>query len=162
MIVYTLAMLAFAWHLAARVPGGTSAKAEEREELREGVLVGGAQSRTATADGGPTRDDPAPGSEQTPESRQRGSIALMLTYLGTLLLVASVLMRGLAVGRPPWGNMFEFATAGAAAASLAYCLLARRRHWEWLRPLLVRPIPLTPGPAVFPVFTQAPPLMPAP
>ena len=71
-------------------------------------------------------------------------------------------MRGLAVMRPPWGNMFEFATAGAAAAaSLAYCLLARRRHWEWLGLFVIGPVLLTLGLAMFAFYTEAAELMPA-
>ncbi len=70
-------------------------------------------------------------------------------------------MRGLAVMRPPWGNMFEFATAGAAAAALAYCLLARRRHWEWLGLFVIGPILLILGLAMFAFYTEAAELMPA-
>jgi cytochrome c-type biogenesis protein CcsB len=70
-------------------------------------------------------------------------------------------MRGLAVMRPPWGNMFEFATAGTAAASLAYCLLVRRRHWEWLGLFVIGPVLLTLGLAMFAFYTEAAELMPA-
>ncbi|HET7800424.1 MAG TPA: c-type cytochrome biogenesis protein CcsB [Humibacillus xanthopallidus] len=158
MIVYTLAMLAFTWHLAARAPQVADSKVAERAEVREDVLVG------AGAPGTPDRRSPyaaAPGFEESRESRQRGNIALMLTYLGTALLVASVLMRGLAVSRPPWGNMFEFATAGAAAVGVAYSVLAKRNNWQWLGVFVVGPILLVQGLALTVLYTEAGELMPA-
>jgi len=111
--------------------------------------------------GRPSRYAAGPGFEESLQSRQRGNIALMLTYLGTALLVASVLMRGLAVSRPPWGNMFEFATAGAAAVGVAYSLMAKRNHWEWLGVFVVTPILLVLGLSLTVLYTEAGELMPA-
>jgi cytochrome c-type biogenesis protein CcsB len=158
MIVYTLALLAFTWHLAARAPHVADSRVAEPAEVREDVLVG------AGGPGAPERKSPyaaGPGFEESLESRQRGNIALMLTYLGTALLVASVLMRGLAVSRPPWGNMFEFATAGAAAVGVAYSAMAKRNHWQWLGVFIVGPILLVLGLALTVLYTEAGELMPA-
>jgi cytochrome c-type biogenesis protein CcsB len=158
MIVYTLALLAFTWHLAARAPHVVASRVAEPAEVREDVLVG------AGRPGAPARKGPyAAGSdfEESLESRQRGNIALMLTYLATALLVASVLMRGLAVSRPPWGNMFEFATAGSAAVGVAYCAMAKRNSWQWLGVFVVGPILLVLGLALTVLYTEAGELMPA-
>ena len=126
--------------------------------------VGAPTDAPPPADAVPVEAVPAsdpPVGEPSARARKTGNIALSLAWLGTLLLIASVVMRGLAVMRPPWGNMFEFATAGAAAASLAYCLLARRRHWEWLGLFVIGPILLTLGLAMFAFYTEAAELMPA-
>jgi cytochrome c-type biogenesis protein CcsB len=158
MIVYTLAMLAFTWHLAARAPKVADSRVADREE----VLVG-----AGSAPGGDERTRPVSpyaagaGYEESLKSRQRGSIALMLTYLASALLAASVLMRGLAVARPPWGNMFEFATAAAAAVGVVYSMLARRKHWEWLGVFIVTPILLVLGLSLTVLYTEAGELMPA-
>ena len=56
-----------------------------------------------------------------------GASAVSLTVLGTLLLVAGVIVRGLAAGRAPWGNMFEFLLVLSLAAGGAYIALVRRR-----------------------------------
>jgi cytochrome c-type biogenesis protein CcsB len=85
----------------------------------------------------------------------------MLTYLASALLVASVVMRGIAVSRPPWGNMFEFATAAAAAVGVAYSVLARRNRWEWLGVFIVTPILLVLGLSLTVLYTEAGELMPA-
>ena len=157
MIVYTLAMLAFAWHLAARAPGVADSRAEEREE----ALVGVAGQGTRPGAGPQRRNAAGPAFEESLKSRQRGNIALMLTYLASALLVASVAMRGIAVARPPWGNMFEFATAAAAAVGAAYSLLAKRNSWQWLGVFVVTPILLVLGLSLAVLYTEAGELMPA-
>ncbi len=163
MIVYTLAMLAFSWHLAARAPKVAASRVAEREE----VLVGGAPAgASGSADGSGAgrplgRYAAGPGYEESLQSRQRGNIALMLTYLATALLDASVIIRGLAVERPPCGNMFEFATAAAAAVGTAYCLLAKRNNWQWLGVFIVTPVLLVLGLSVTVLYTEAGELMPA-
>ena len=158
MVVFTLAMLAFASHLAARAP--------RRAAAPERVLVGADGGEVPPApdslpDSGPVTDAPVADPSESATSRQRGSIGLMLTYLATGLLVASVLMRGLAVSRPPWGNMFEFATASVAALGVTYSLLARRNRWEWLGVFVVTPILLVLGLSLTVLYTEAGELMPA-
>ncbi|MDQ2782008.1 MAG: c-type cytochrome biogenesis protein CcsB [Actinomycetota bacterium] len=172
MAVFTVAMLLFAFHLAALEPvvearEAVGARKHRGRRSRELANVGSASSARvssgaladavtavrADADGG---QPPA-----TPRARKLGGIALSLSWLGTFILIASVVMRGLAVMRPPWGNMFEFATAGCAALALAYCALARRRQWEWLGLFVIGPVLLTLGLAMFAFYTDAAELMPA-
>ena len=168
MAVFTVSMLLFAAYLAALGPVAAErgTKRRSRQLVASRSAAAGASSPT---DAPPPTDAPLPGAPSpdalseppSPRAARTGSIALSLAWLGTLLLIASVAMRGLAVMRPPWGNMFEFATAGAAAASLAYCLLARRRHWEWLGLFVIGPILLILGLAMFAFYTEAAELMPA-
>ena len=173
MAVFTVAMLLFAFHLAALGPVSVDRTAAARGR-RSRELVGaagaaggagaagaggGARSRAATlSGGGAVTDSPE---DVSPRARKLAGIAVSLSWLGTVLLLASVVMRGLAVMRPPWGNMFEFATAGCAAAALAYCALARRNRWEWLGIFVIGPILLTLGLALFAFYTEAAELMPA-
>jgi cytochrome c-type biogenesis protein CcsB len=168
MAVFTVSMMLFAAYLAALGPvaaeRGTKRRSRQLVAARSGAA--GASTPTdppppvdAPLAGGPSPD--ALSEPPSPRAARTGNIALSLAWLGTLLLIASVAMRGLAVMRPPWGNMFEFATAGAAAASLAYCLLARRRHWEWLGLFVIGPILLILGLAMFAFYTEAAELMPA-
>lgn len=53
-----------------------------------------------------------------------GAVALLAG--GCALNVGSVIARGVAAERPPWGNMYEFALVGAASITVAF-LIARRR-----------------------------------
>ena len=156
--VFTVAMLLFASYLAALGPANRNRATAGKD--RQLVAAGGPPSdRAATPqDRSETAADLVPVPRRT---RRVGGIALSLSWLGTLLLIASVAMRGLAVMRPPWGNMFEFATAGAAAAALAYCALARRNRWEWLGLFVIGPVLLTLGLALFAFYTEAAELVPA-
>ncbi|MDV3220769.1 c-type cytochrome biogenesis protein CcsB [Intrasporangium sp.] len=157
MIVYTLAMLMFAWHLAARSAQLSGTRAVEREEVL--VTAGGAPATSAPAPARPAVEGPT--ATESAASWQRGNIGLMLTYLATALLVASVVLRGVAVERPPWGNMFEFATASAAAVGLTYSVLAKRNGWQWLGVFVVTPILLVLGLSLTVLYTEAGELMPA-
>lgn len=171
MAVLTLSMLAFAAYLAALGPVATTRGRRRDKELVSAGSTSAAESagdlatEAVVQDAVPPQDGAKAGTTATqPESaraRKLAGIAMSLAWLGTLLLVASVVMRGLAVMRPPWGNMFEFATAGAAACALTYCILARRRHWEWLGLFVVGPVLLTLGLALFAFYTEAAELVPA-
>jgi cytochrome c-type biogenesis protein CcsB len=52
--------------------------------------------------------------------------ATWLTILAAAVLGASLLLRGIVVGRGPWGNMFEFTVAFSTSMVAGYALLARR------------------------------------
>jgi cytochrome c-type biogenesis protein CcsB len=161
MAIFTVSMLLFASYLAALGPATSERPAMGRR--RDAELVGAGRAATASPPRAtPRADAPADGRDTvSPRARRLAGIALSMSWLATFLLVASVAMRGLAVMRPPWGNMFEFATAGCAAAALAYCLLARRNRWEWLGLFVIGPILLTLGLALFAFYTEAAELMPA-
>lgn len=163
MAVYTIAMLLFAGYLAALGPAPAARSARRRPRELVTAAGGGSTAAPAAPAAPAPLADGAAAAEDGPSLRARklAGTALSMSWLGTLLLLASVAMRGLAVMRPPWGNMFEFATAGAAATALAYCLLARRRRWEWLGLFVIGPVLLTLGLALFAFYTDAAELVPA-
>src|SRR6185369_14009205 len=90
---------------------------------RERVLVGGNAAAEAGADpagsGGDRGDDGTAATAADPtEERDRradklGGAAHALTVLGFLLLLVAVVLRGVAAGRAPWGNMYEFSVVTA-------------------------------------------------
>jgi cytochrome c-type biogenesis protein CcsB len=83
-----------------------------------GVVSGSfAQGRTAAASAAPDlAGSPTP----------LGRAAEWLAWGGFALLFGSLLLRGVAVGRGPWGNMFEFSVAFATAILGGYLVLGRR------------------------------------
>jgi cytochrome c-type biogenesis protein CcsB len=168
MAVFTVSMLLFAAYLAALGP----VAAERGTKRRSRQLVAsrsGAAGASSPTDAPPPTDAPLPGAPSpdalseppSPRAARTGNIALSLAWLGTLLLIASVAMRGLAVMRPPWGNMFEFATTGSLAVSLAFCVLSLRRDVRWLGLFVVGPVLLTLGLAITVFYTEASQLMPS-
>ena len=52
--------------------------------------------------------------------------ATWLTLAAAAVLGTSLLLRGIVVGRGPWGNMFEFTVAFATSMVAGFALLARR------------------------------------
>lgn len=73
--------------------------------------------------------------ERTAAGRERGSAeaaspvsrsARVLGLLAIALLGGSLLVRGIAVGRGPWGNMFEFTEAFGFTILAGYLVLERR------------------------------------
>ncbi|HQR81118.1 MAG TPA: c-type cytochrome biogenesis protein CcsB [Actinomycetota bacterium] len=140
MLVYTLALFTFAASLAARrVPMAAKQK----------VLVGPAGVA-----------ETQPGAACEP-GRSSGNIALSLMWLATGLLVVGFVLRGLAAGRFPLGNMYEFSLAAAIAVSLVYLIAASRTDLRWLGVWVVGAVLLTLGVAVTLLYTESAQLVPA-
>ncbi len=89
-----------------------------RQPAWAGVVTGSfAEGRQSAAVSGPDlAGSPTP----------LGRAAVVLTGLGFALLFASLLLRGIVVGRGPWGNMFEFTVAFGASIVGGYLVLQRR------------------------------------
>ena len=98
--------------------------------------------------------------EGHPGEDRLGAIGGALTALGFLLHLAGVVTRGLAAGRAPWGNMYEFAVVAALAVAGAYLGLLRREPVRalgvWLNALVV----LILGLAITVLYTPAGALVP--
>jgi cytochrome c-type biogenesis protein CcsB len=90
-----------------------------------------------------------------------GRVALALTALGWAAHVASAVTRGLAAGRVPWGNMYEFASMVALLAVTAYLVLAARRGPRALGVFVLLPVVLLLGLAGTVLYVPAGPLVPA-
>ena len=61
-----------------------------------------------------------------------GRIGVGLTVLAAGCLFVGVVSRGFAAERVPWGNMYEFATAGLLVGVLIYLGLVRFMRAQWL------------------------------
>jgi cytochrome c-type biogenesis protein CcsB len=59
-------------------------------------------------------------------SRRWGQIAVSVAVLGALTHVGVLVTRGLATGRLPWGNMYEFGTAMVLVAVVSFLVFAIR------------------------------------
>jgi cytochrome c-type biogenesis protein CcsB len=149
--------VSYAVDLAGFAPRGVRGEETPAREL----VAAGAGGASGGVGGGSASGLPADRADVTPRRRPAAGIALAMTWLGTLVLAASVVLRGLSVMRPPWGNMFEFATTGSLAVGLAFCLLSLRRDVRWLGLFVVGPVLLTLGLAITVFYTEASQLMPS-
>ena len=93
-------------------------------------------------------------------SDRLGGIGISLTVLATALLAAGVLFRGLAAARVPWGNMYEFAVAGALVVAVVYVGLVARMGISWLGPIVTGFVVIVLGLSIL-VYVPAGPLVPA-
>jgi cytochrome c-type biogenesis protein CcsB len=97
-----------------------------------------------------------------PDVERWARVGVALTTLAFALLLGAVVSRGLAVGRPPWGNMYEFSVAGALSAlGVFLALVAMRRNVRFLGVFVVLAALLTLGVAVVVLYTEAAQLVPA-
>ena len=152
MVVFTIAMIAFAIDLAGaapRVEGVAPAMQNEPALVGSGPSVGA--PATPVAGDVPER----------PRRRKAAGVAMMLTRLGGLLLIAAAAMRGLSVHRPPLGNMFEFALVGCMFVVVVFVAISLRRDIRWLGLFVIGPVLLTLGLAITVFYTDASELLPS-
>jgi cytochrome c-type biogenesis protein CcsB len=120
----------------------------------------------ASTEGPPvtTIDEPEPGrpTDETPAVGRWGRVGVSLSTLAFGLLVAAVVARGLAAGRLPWGNMYEFSVMAATAVLGVWLfLLARGRRLQFLGLFISFVVLMTLGVAVTLLYTEAAQLVPA-
>jgi cytochrome c-type biogenesis protein CcsB len=122
-----------------------------------------AAPRTAV-DGGRAPAPPT-GTQGTARADRVGRVGVALTVLAFALHLGAVVARGLSAGRAPWGNMFEFSTAGALAVTTVFLVLLARRDARYpvryLGLFVVGPVLLTLGLAVTVLYTDSEQLVPA-
>lgn len=94
-------------------------------------------------------------------SARLAGIAFALTSLAFLLQLVGVVARGLAAGRVPWGNMYEFSTTGSMVAVGVYLALYRKLDLRWLGIMIVPATLLALGTAVTMLYRPVAPLVPA-
>jgi cytochrome c-type biogenesis protein CcsB len=78
-----------------------------------------------------------------------------------LIHLCEVVTRGLAAGRVPWGNMYEFSSAVALVAVGALLVLYVRQGYRWIGLFVLLPVVLYLGLAGTVLFVQSGPLVPA-
>lgn len=148
---YAIALVAFATDLArlADRPGrAAQGQAGSAARAAGGTVVVDRPRVDATADAAVGR------------GRAIG-IAMSTATLGVLLHVAGTVLRGLAAGRVPWANMYEFSLVGALVGMITFLVLCRRVDVRFLGTIVVglTVIALGLGLAVF--YVPASPVEPA-
>ncbi|HVF18998.1 MAG TPA: c-type cytochrome biogenesis protein CcsB [Mycobacteriales bacterium] len=90
-----------------------------------------------------------------------GRAAVAVTAVGWLLHVASVVTRGLAVERVPWGNMYEFSSVVCLAAVTGFLVLMTRQPVRYLGAAVMLPVVIYLGLGATVLYAEAAPLVPA-
>ncbi|WP_420368315.1 c-type cytochrome biogenesis protein CcsB [Curtobacterium sp. L1-20] len=129
MAVYVIAFIAFALDMAKRsgdvaaATAGTAPRASSAEKtvatVRGGTVVLERVDQSS--------DDDDAGSRRGTRFERVG---MAMTVLALVLHVGSVVLRGIAADRVPWGNMFEFSLTGTALIILIFLLV---QFWQNLK-----------------------------
>ncbi|UZN02326.1 c-type cytochrome biogenesis protein CcsB [Cellulomonas sp. S1-8] len=112
----TIALVAYAVELA-RITDVARAASEARTH----VAVGAGASAPAAPSG------PTTSRADAPARGRAAGIARSTLVLGTLLLLVAIVLRGIAAGRWPTANMYEFTVVGTFCATTALVVVQRRR-----------------------------------
>ncbi|MFT4042801.1 MAG: c-type cytochrome biogenesis protein CcsB [Gordonia sp. (in: high G+C Gram-positive bacteria)] len=151
--VYVIAMILF----LAALAGARSRKLVTTSAL---VTVGAGGPNSGVTDA--TR---APGRIAEPVARtfseKLGAMAYPVVFVGIAAHIASIVARGLATDRAPWGNMYEFISLTCAACAVAGLVVLRKPANRPLLSFVLLPVTLLMFIAGRWLYTQAAPVVPA-
>ncbi|WP_214465452.1 c-type cytochrome biogenesis protein CcsB [Microbacterium flavescens] len=134
--IYALAFIAYAVDLARRGADAVDAKdAQLKVRERELVAAGGASAGDSAGELR-AKEKAAEANLNAPIGRRKrfvwARIGTSLTVLGFLFHVAGDVTRGIAAGRVPWSNMYEFALTGTMLIVAVYLVVLIRYDLRFL------------------------------
>ena len=135
MALYTLSFLAHAFETAWAV------RAPQNDDAPEGTLLDKTLDYTRT--------------------EKAARLATAFLALGTILLLAGIVSRGISAGHAPWGNMYEFSITGSFAFSAAYLAALRKYDLRWLGLFISFSVLIALGTAITLLYRNSAPLVPA-
>lgn len=149
-VVLVLALVLLSVELAS----SRGRRVERRQLVAAGTAVG-----TVPADAdrpGVVVESPA-----TPLVQRIGRAGLALVYVGTALLFACIVLRGLATARAPWGNMYEFINLTSFCGLAAAAVVLRKPQYRSLWVFVLVPVLILLTVSGRWLYTNAAPVMPA-
>lgn len=148
--IYAAAFVAYAFDLARRSQVSADAQTVRDEALVGAGVRGGSASGTAA--GG--SDGAAP--------KQRfvmARIGTSLTVLGFLFHLGATLARGIAAGRVPWANLYEFAMIGTLLIVAVFLIVLARVDLRFLGTFITGLVVVLLGLAATNFYVEVSPLM---
>ncbi len=173
-ICYTLAMLGYAIEYAfgtKSIVAKIANRSPERRLVAVGVGADGsyaglsdeaAYDRNESVAGDEFMEGERPAPPVSPDRAVLlGKLAILVTVVGALTHAACLVARGLAAGRVPWGNMYEFILAVCLIAVVAWLAVLPRVSVRHLGVFVMLSVVVLLGIAATQLYTQAGPLVPA-
>ncbi len=153
--------------LAIELAYSRGRRVEDRELVAE--TAGGARTAGAARStgrfSGVSSDSATPGvvteTPTRPLDERIGQAGLSLVYLGTALLLACIVLRGLATSRVPWGNMYEFINLTCFSGLVAAIVVLRRPQFRTLWVFVLVPVLILLTVSGRWLYSHAAPVMPA-
>ncbi|WP_436836697.1 c-type cytochrome biogenesis protein CcsB [Microbacterium oryzae] len=118
--LYVLGFLAYAVDLANRSQASLAARDAAAKSAVAKQLAGVGARGTAGGDAPDVAGASATAAAAAPPRYLWGRIGTSLTWLGFVFHLGATLLRGLAAGRVPWSNMYEFAMTGTLLITAVY------------------------------------------
>ena len=120
----------------------TAAATQQRELATVGASAEGAVLGDVppTASAGPDAELDADLAKKQENADKLGGMTQMLLWLGIALHLAAIVLRGLATGRFPFGNLYEYVLMVTAGAMVVATIAMQRKEWRTLWPWLLTPI----------------------
>jgi cytochrome c-type biogenesis protein CcsB len=135
--------------LAVELAYSRGRKVENRELV--GAAVGADSAKPGVVVDAPKR----------PLDERVGKAGLALVYVGIALLLACIVLRGLATARVPWGNMYEFINLTCFSGLVAAAVVLRRPQYRALWVFVLVPVLILLTVSGRWLYTNAAPVMPA-
>ncbi|SEM03742.1 c-type cytochrome biogenesis protein CcsB [Rhodococcus maanshanensis] len=148
--IYVLALVLSAFDFA-----GTSVRRR---------VAADAQTRAVTAVGAPTPDTPgriSAADSIRPPSERAGRAAIAVTLVALTLNVAAIVLRGMATGRWPLGNLYEYALFLCAAITACWLVAVRQYPIRNLTVFVLAPVVILLFIAAAAMYNEAAPVVPA-
>ncbi|MBT0565960.1 c-type cytochrome biogenesis protein CcsB [Williamsia sp. CHRR-6] len=153
--VYVLAMILFLVSLASSRRVVSKADAESAQALAL-VKAGGGGGQPPMRVPGKVVGEVRPGLGE-----RLARMAYPVVIVGVIAHIGSIVLRGWATDRIPWGNMYEFISLSCAAGVLAGIVALRREEYRPLLSFVLVPVTLLMFVAGTWLYTQAAPVVPA-
>jgi len=131
------------------------------ERLREEQMVGAKVQFGATVGADSATPGVVADAPKRPLDERAGKAGLALVYVGIGLLLACVVLRGLATARVPWGNMYEFINLTCFSGLVAAAIVLRRPQYRALWVFVLVPVLILLTVSGRWLYTNAAPVMPA-
>ncbi|WP_395886443.1 c-type cytochrome biogenesis protein CcsB [Curtobacterium pusillum] len=130
MAVYVVAFIAFALDMAKRAGDVTAAAAGAADAPRATA----AEQTVATVRGGTVvlEKVAAPAKREGGGGSRFERVGMAMTILALVLHVGSIVLRGIAADRVPWGNMFEFSLTGTGLIITIFLLVQLWQNLKFL------------------------------
>jgi cytochrome c-type biogenesis protein CcsB len=131
-MVYASAFIAFAWDLAKsskliREIDAATLASEQKILVAAGVGDAPPSDGSSNALVNESMDYTV-----TSAKRMAAKVAVSLTWLGVLLQGFAVVARGIAAGRVPWGNMYEFLSTGSFLVALVFSIVLLKKDLRFM------------------------------
>ncbi|MGP5576839.1 c-type cytochrome biogenesis protein CcsB [Corynebacterium flavescens] len=142
-VIYALALFfaAFYYGKIHTVIDGRRARDAAKADEKSKVLVGAGTETVASSASGADQEVISLEELAAREAKANniGGMTQSLIWLGVVLHVVAIVLRGLATGRFPFGNLYEYVLMVSAGVIVISSIALQRKEWRTLWPWILTP-----------------------